>query len=174
MRPISPCSRNSFQTIARTIGSVPRAGLWTAKLLAGGLLAASQAGLVIAAGYALGLLATTGWAFAVAVYSMLAFCWGPLGSTLARTTLGSVGVAVPAATLFAIAYLLPITLVFATPGSAIPRPAGAFLFLGLMFATPLLWSAAAYTRPDRAREADDRVPPPPAAGSPTPAWRTRA
>ncbi|QDU22975.1 ABC transporter permease [Urbifossiella limnaea] len=141
---------------------VPRAGLWTAKLLAGGLLAASQAGLVIAAGYALGLLATTGWAFAVAVYSMLAFCWGTLGSTLARTTLGSVGVAVPAATLFAIAYLLPITLVFATPGSAIPRPAGAFLFLGLMFATPLLWSAAAYTRPDRAREADDRVPPPPA------------
>ena len=140
----------------------PRAGVWTAKLLAGGLLAAGQAGLLIAAGLALGLLATPGWAVAVAVYSMLAFCWGTLGSTLARTTLGSVGIAVPAATLFSFVYLFPILLVFANPGTPVPRPAGAFLFLGLMFATPLLWSAVAYTRPDREREADERVPPPPA------------
>ncbi|HEX4612525.1 MAG TPA: hypothetical protein VH092_30305, partial [Urbifossiella sp.] len=128
---------------------VARARVWVGKLVAGGLLAAAQAGAVIAAGLGLGLLTTPGWAVAVALYSLLAFCWGVLGSTLARTTLGSVGVAVPAATLFAVLYLFPILLVFQMPGTPVPRPPGVVLFLGLMFVTPLAWSAVAYTRPDR-------------------------
>ncbi len=146
---------------------VPRARIWVGKVVAGGLLMAAQAGAVIAAGLALGLLTTPGWAVAVAVYSFLAFCWGVLGSTLARTTLGSVGVAVPAATLFSVAYLFPILLAFQVPGTPVPRPPGAALFLALMFGTPLIWSAVAYTRPDRDREADERVPPPPAVFLPT-------
>ena len=79
-----------------------RSQLWTGKVLAGGLLVAAQAGAVIATGFGLGLLASAGWALAVGVYSFLAFCWGVLGSTLARTTLGSVGVAIPAATVAAV------------------------------------------------------------------------
>ena len=139
-----------------------RSQLWLGKVVAGALLVAVQAGAVIAAGLGLGLLSSPGWAVAVAVYSFLAFCWGVLGSTLSRTTLGSVGVAVPAATGAAVLFLLPVLLFFSVPNSPIPRPTGALLFLGLMIATPLAWSAAAYTWPDWVREADDRVPPRPA------------
>jgi hypothetical protein len=139
-----------------------RSQVWFGKVVAGAALVAVQAGAVIAAGLGLGLLSSPGWAVAVAVYAFLAFCWGVLGSTLARTTLGSVGVAVPAAAGAAILFLLPILLFFSVPNSPAPRPVGAVLFLGLMTATPLLWSAAAYTRPDWVRESDDRVPPRPA------------
>ncbi|MDB5311448.1 MAG: hypothetical protein JWO38_5650 [Gemmataceae bacterium] len=134
---------------------VARWDLWRAKLSAGSMLVAVQVGFVVAVAAALGLIETTGWAVAVIVYALLAFVWGLLGSTLARTTLGSVGVAVPAASVASIMYLFPVMVFFHHPGTNMPRPEGALLFLGLMFATPLGWSALRFTRPDRDRAADD-------------------
>ena len=61
------------------------------------------------------LVPTPGWAVAVVLYSLLAFVWGMFGSTTARTTLGSVGVAIPAAILTAFFVLIPVT-------SLLPEP----------------------------------------------------
>ena len=65
--------------------------IWRAKVLAGLGLAFIQILLLVALAAALDLVPGLGWAVAVVVYSLLAFVWGVFGSTLARTTLGSVG-----------------------------------------------------------------------------------
>jgi hypothetical protein len=129
--------------------------LWVAKLTAGLLLAVAQILVVLGLAAGLGQVGTTGFAVAAMVYALLAFAWGALGSTVARTTLGSVGVAIPAASVAALVYLFPIMLVFAQPGVSWPRPEGALIFLGLMLLTPLGASAAVFTRQDRERAADD-------------------
>ncbi len=133
---------------------VSRWQLWRAKVIAGSALVVIQVGAVLGVAVGLGLVGTVGWALAVIIYSFLAFCWGMYGSTLARTTLGSVGVAIPAASVAAVVFLVPIMLFFHHPRTLIPRPEGALLFLGLMFTTPLVGSVLAFTRPDRARRAD--------------------
>ena len=73
--------------------------IWRAKLMAGLGLASAQIALLVAFSALLGMVPTLGWAVAVVLYSLLAFVWGVLGSTTARTTLGSVGIAISAATL---------------------------------------------------------------------------
>jgi hypothetical protein len=82
---------------------------------------------------------------------LLAFSWGTLGSTLSRTTLGSVGIAIATSSLAAFVFLFPITIFFAPPGSSLPRPNGWYLFVVLMLFVPLIASAWRYTAPDRAR-----------------------
>ena len=94
-------------------------------------------------------------AIAVALYSLLAFAWGMLGSTTARTTLGSVGIAIPASSVTALLLLLPVMIVFQQPGSGMPRLTGLVLFLACMFAIPLVLSAWLFTSMDRTRAADD-------------------
>jgi hypothetical protein len=137
---------------------VSRWHLWQAKLAAGAVLVGVQVGAVVAVAAGLGLFPTVGWAVAVVVYALLAFCWGLYGSTLARTTLGSVGLAIPAASVAAFVFLFPILLFFQHPGTNLPRAEGALLFLGLMFVTPIVGSGLAFTRPDRDRAADDPTP----------------
>ena len=93
--------------------------LWQAKLLAGLGLVVVQVALLIAVAIALGPVGhAVGAAIAISLYSLLAFVWGMLGSTTARTTLGSVGVAIPAATLTALFVLIPVTLFFQSPGAS--------------------------------------------------------
>ena len=112
-----------------------RLRLWRAKLIAGLILASAQ--LVVLLGVA-AILGLAGGSFALrlAFYALLAFAWGTFGSTLARTTLGSVGVAIPAASLATFLILLPISLFLAPPGSATPRTLGWIVFEVLMVATP--------------------------------------
>ncbi len=129
--------------------------VWRSKLAAGSLLVLLEIGAVIAIATGLGLLPTSGWAFAVAVYATLAFVWGLFGSTIARTTLGSVGIAITGASVASFVYLLPIMIFFQHPGTNLPRKEGALLFLLLMFLTPLIWSAIVFTRPDRERADSD-------------------
>ena len=129
--------------------------IWRAKVLAGLGLAFVQILLLVALAAALGLVSTLGWAVAVVVYSLLAFVWGVFGSTLARTTLGSVGIAIPAATLTAFFVLIPVTLFFQSPAASMPRVSGGILFLLCMFAAPLILSAWAFTGLDRTRAAED-------------------
>ncbi len=127
-----------------------RRALWCAKVAAGAALALGQAGVLLALAAVLGL-ADGAFAARLVVYGLLAFVWGTLGSTLARTTLGSVGIAIPCAVLATFVILLPVCLVFAPPGSSLPRPMGWVVFEVLMLATPLVVSAWRYTAPDRAR-----------------------
>ena len=129
-----------------------RWALWRAKIAAGVLLAIAQAGVLLALAAALGL-ADGPFAARLAVYALLAFAWGTLGSTVARTTLGSVGVAIPAASLATFGFLLPICLLFAPPGSNFPRPVGWAVFEALMLFAPLAASGWWFTAPDRARAA---------------------
>jgi hypothetical protein len=148
---------------AGTIGfleSLPisRWRLWRAKFIAGALLASIQVAFVLAVAAALGLVETTGAVLAIAIYSLLAFTWGMYGSTLARTTLGSVGVAIPTAIFAALLFLIPIMAIYPNNRTNLPRLEGAIVFIGLMFATPLLGSAFRFTREDRDRAADDRTP----------------
>jgi hypothetical protein len=126
--------------------------LWLAKLVAGLALTIVQVGLILAVSLGLGLVPNLGWALAVWLYSLLAFVWGMLGSTTARTSLGSVGIAIPASSLTAVLFYIPVILFFQTPGSPLPRGSGATLFLVGMFATPLLLSSWLFSRPDRSRE----------------------
>jgi hypothetical protein len=127
--------------------------LWRAKLVAGLVLAVATVGALAAVAVAAAAdvvdVSFVGRAY---VYAVLAFAWGILGSTLARTTLGSVGVAIPAATLAAFAFLLPIT-VFSAPAGGVPRHNGWLLFEVLMLTTPLALSLWRFTAPDRARAA---------------------
>lgn len=127
-----------------------RAQLWRAKVTAGALLALAQTLALLAVAAALGL-APAAFAGRLVVYGLLAFVWGTLGSTLSRTTLGSVGIAVPAAVVATFVYLIPIGLVFAPSGSSVPRPIGWLVFEVLMLVTPLALSARWFTAPDRAR-----------------------
>ena len=127
-----------------------RWSLWRAKLLAGVALALAQACVLLAFAATLGL-ADRPFATRLLMYGLLAFAWGTLGSTLARTTLGSVGIAIPAATLATFGFLFPICLVFAPPGSNYPRPLGWLVFEALMLVAPLAASGWWFTAPDRAR-----------------------
>ncbi|MDY3561714.1 ABC transporter permease [Gemmata sp. JC673] len=136
-----------------------RGRLWRAKVIAGVVIALVQTVLLLGIAAALGL-APPAFAARLVVYGLLAFVWGTFGSTLARTTLGSVGFAVPSAVLATFVYLLPISLAFAPPGGGVPRPAGWLVFEALMIATPLALSARWFTAPDRARRADSARPAP--------------
>src|SRR5262245_62124061 len=130
--------------------------LWQAKLLAGLGLAVVQIGLLVAVAAALGLVTTAGWAVTITIYALLAFVWGMFGSTSAQTTLGSVGIAIPAATLTAFVALFPLLIFFQNPAAPhMPRMAGALLFLVCMFVVPLVLSAWLFTGLDRTRAADD-------------------
>lgn len=129
-----------------------RWALWRAKVLAGVVLAGGQIALVVAAAAVLDV-ADGAFARRLAVYAILAFAWGALGSTLARTTLGSVGIAIPFAALAMFVILFPIMLFFTPPASSMPRPSGWAVFLVLMVVTPLTFSAWRFTAPDRARGA---------------------
>jgi len=131
--------------------------IWRAKLIAGAALAILQIGLLIALAAALGLVSSIGWGVAVSLYAMLAFVWGVFGSTTARTTLGSVGIAIPAASLTAFIVMVPVTLFFQTPGIHVPRLGGAVLFIVCMFVAPLAFSAWMFTDLDRLRRAEEPV-----------------
>ncbi|MBN9122989.1 MAG: ABC transporter permease, partial [Planctomycetes bacterium] len=124
--------------------------LWRAKLVAGLVLAGAVVAVLLGATAALEV-GDGPFVRRLVVYALLAFAWGTLGSTLARTTLGSVGVAIAAATLAAFAFLFPIVLFLSGPGG--PRPIGWALFEVLMLAAPLALSAWRFTAPDRARAA---------------------
>ncbi len=150
---------------------VSRSRLWGAKVLAGALLAVGQVAVVLGVAAALGLLGGRGWAAAIASDALLAFCWGAFGSTMARTTLGSVGVAVPFAAVASFVFLVPVVVLFSGPGSGLPRQEGTAFFVALMLGTPLIASRAVFTRADRAGGRDDAPPPRAAAragGTPTP------
>jgi hypothetical protein len=133
-----------------------RWALWRAKVVAGLVQAGAVVAVLLAATAALGL-GDGPFLRRLTVYAVLAFAWGTLGSTLARTTLGSVGVAIPAATLAAFAYLLPISVFLPAPGTGVPLPVGWVLFEVLMLVTPLAVSAWRFTATDRARAADAPV-----------------
>lgn len=129
--------------------------IWRAKLLAGLGLASAQIAILVGLSALLGMVPTLGWAVAVVLYSLLAFVWGVLGSTTARTTLGSVGIAIPAATLTAFFVLIPVTIFFQNPGSNLPRMNGGIFFLVCMFTIPLISSAWLFTSLDRSRAAEE-------------------
>jgi len=133
--------------------------LWRSKLFAGSGLAVVQVGILIAVAATLGLVPTFGWGRAVGVFAMLAFVWGMFGSTLSRTTLGSIGVAIPSAVTAIVAVLTLIILSLAVfthdPLTLTLRPTAAAAFLVSMFVVPLGLSAWVFTKPDRMRSADD-------------------
>lgn len=137
---------------------VSRWELWRAKLAAGSALAVVQIGLVIGVAVGLGLIESGRWAAAIFADALLAFAWGVFGSTVARTTLGSVGVAVPAASAAALVFLVPVMLLFQHPRTNMPRAEGSLIFLALMVVTPVAGSALRFTRPDRDRAAHDPTP----------------
>ncbi len=132
--------------------------IWKAKLAAGLGLTIVQIAVLVTVAACLGLVTKSGSALAIFVYSLLAFVWGMFGSTLARTTLGSVGIAIPAAILTSFVTLIPITLIFQNPGSTFPRLTGVLLFLTCMLVVPLVMSSWLYTQPDRARRAEHGRP----------------
>jgi len=129
--------------------------LWRAKFLAGSILAAVQILLVVLVAAALGFVSNLGWVLAVMVYSLLAFAWGLFGSTSARTTLGSVGLAIPFASAAAIVLIIPVLLFFQRPGSSLPQPLGGLLYLAGLFVIPIVVSARQFTRQDRERRVND-------------------
>jgi hypothetical protein len=142
---------------------VARGPLWGAKFVAGLALAALVAGALVAVSVVCGVT-DFGFATRLAVYGTLAFAWGALGSTLARTTLGAVGVGVVAGTATAFVVLFPIVLFAGVPGTGMPSTGGWVLFVVLMIALPVLWSLRSFTAPDRARDTDPFAP-----GAPNPA-----
>src|SRR5205807_10537100 len=141
---------------AGTIGfleSLPasRWQIWQSKVVAGALLVAVQAGVILGLGVGLDLLGSPGTVVRVARDSVTAFAWGLLGSTLARTTLGSVGIAVPSAVgvaaLVAVVVLLPLTLLTPMAGTNLPPAEAWVIFRALMNAVPVALSAWVFTRP---------------------------
>jgi hypothetical protein len=133
--------------------------LWRAKLLAGLAVVSGEVAVVLGVSAVLGLVPRPAWAAEVALYSLQAFAWGAYGSTLTRTTLGSVGVAIPSAVVAGVAFMLPIVLFVHGPGPHAPKPEVGLLFLALMFVTPLGVSLAVFTHPDRTRSAEDLTRP---------------
>jgi hypothetical protein len=127
------------------------ARLWRAKLAAGLALTMMQVIVLLVVSAGLDLVPTVGWAVAIALYSLLAFVWGLFGSTVSQSTLGSVGMAVPAACVTMLIAAVPVMVFFSLPGSSTPKPMGGALFLAAMFAVPLALSAWFFTRPDRLR-----------------------
>lgn len=136
---------------------VARGPLWRAKFAAGLALAGLVAGALVLVSAVCGAT-DFGFAARLAVYGALAFAWGALGSTLARTTLGAVGVSVVAGTAAAFVVLFPIVLFAGVPGSGMPSTGGWLLFVALMIALPVLWSLWSFTAPDRARDTDPLAP----------------
>lgn len=130
-----------------------RLALWCAKVTAGLVLAGGELVLLLGAGAALGLVGGT-FLVRLVIYSLLAFSWGTFGSTLARTTLGSVGISIPTASLATFVFLLPISLFMSHHGSGMPRMGGWLLFELLMVITPLALSAWRFTALDRQRATD--------------------
>jgi hypothetical protein len=131
-----------------------RASLWGAKFAAGLGLALAQCGLLVAISASLGLIPTIGWAISITLCALLAFVWGVFGSTVAKTTLGSVGFAIPVAILTSIVVLFPVLLFFQTSNVTSLRPMGALVFLGCMIVIPVALSAWLFTGLDRRRAAD--------------------
>ncbi|MBX9582684.1 MAG: ABC transporter permease, partial [Gemmataceae bacterium] len=132
--------------------------IWVGKLAAGAALVVCQvAPLLVLAGL-LGQVESAAGGFQLGLSALHAFVWGMYGSTVARTTLGSVGVAIPSAVLAAVVYAVPVFILFHSPRTNMLRPEGGLLLMALMFATPLAGSAYLFTRPDRDRTADDPSP----------------
>ena len=132
--------------------------IWVGKLAAGVALVVCQVGPLLFLAGLLGLVESGRAGLQLGLSALHAFVWGMLGSTIARTTLGSVGVAIPAAVLAAFLYGVPVFLLFHNPRTNAPRPEGGLVLLALMFSTPLAVSAFVFTRADRERAADDRTP----------------
>lgn len=132
---------------------VARWPLWRAKVVAGLALTSGVVGGLVLVSAALGV--TDGpFAARLAVYAVLAFVWGLLGSTLTRTTLGSVGAAIATATAASFLVLVPVVLFLSVPGTGVPRASGWAVYVTLMVLVPLVWSARRFTEPDRLRAAD--------------------
>jgi hypothetical protein len=132
-----------------------RRRLWGAKVVAGLGLAVPQVAVLVGVAAALGLIPSPGWARAIGLFSLLAFAWGLFGSTVSRTTLGSVGVAIAGGSAAAVLILLPILVFGRPPRPNSIRPTEAAVFLAAMFALPLVLSAWVFTAPDRLRTADE-------------------
>ncbi|HSQ55197.1 MAG TPA: hypothetical protein VLM40_05575 [Gemmata sp.] len=134
---------------------VTRGRLWRAKFLAGFVLAVVQGGLLIGVAGLLGLIPNVSAAQGVWIFSLMAFAWGVFGSTLSRTTLGAVGVAIPAAVLAAVIVLLPLMVIFPTRVGTLRglQTIGGLLFLFFMFAIPIALSGWIFTASDRQRNA---------------------
>jgi len=128
--------------------------LWVGKLTAGFGLALVQVTLLVAVAALLGLLPSLAGALAVLVCALLAFFWGVFGSTTARTTLGSVGFAIPFAALTALLVLAVLAVFSRGIGMGILRPVETLIFLVVMTAVPLVLSAWLFTAPDRARSGE--------------------
>ncbi len=136
---------------------IARGPLWAAKVLAGLALAALVAGALVLVSAVCGVT-DAGFAGRLALYLLLAFAWGALGSTLARTTLGAVGVSVVAGASASFLVLFPIVLLTGAPGSGMPRSGGWALYAALMVLLPVVWSVRSFTAPDRARAAEVAAP----------------
>jgi hypothetical protein len=132
----------------------PRRSMWWAKVVAGAVLITMEGALLAAVALLAGIVDATDVGRLV-VYATMAFAWGVFGSTHARTTLGAVGLAIPAATLAAFAFLFPITLLFSPTGTGMPRSTGWLLFEILMVITPLGLSVWRFTALDRQRLANE-------------------
>lgn len=130
-----------------------RRALWLAKISAGLVLAGSELVILLGTGVGLGLVSGS-FLDRLMIYGLLAFAWGTFGSTLARTTLGSVGIAIPTAALAMFVFLIPISVFMSHPGSGMPRKWGWLLFELLMVITPLALSLWRFTALDRRRAAD--------------------
>ncbi|MCS6864534.1 MAG: DUF1559 domain-containing protein [Gemmataceae bacterium] len=132
----------------------PRRGLWVGKVVAGVVLVTLEGAFLIAVAW-LARIVDAADVGRFIIYATMAFAWGVFGSTYARTTLGSVGIALPAATLAAFVFLVPIILVFSPTGTGMPRTTGWLLFEILMVASPLVLSAWRFTALDRQRLANE-------------------
>lgn len=142
-----------------------RRTLWQAKIAAGACLTIAQIVVVLLSSAALGLVTEPAMMRWVAADALLAFAWGAFGSTFARTTLGSVGIAIPFGALFATAFAIPTLLLFGNSGGLI-RGQGSFVLFVLLIATPLAISALAFGRIDHVRAQQAPVPRPRPRGEP--------
>jgi len=129
-----------------------RRQLWQAKIVAGAGLTILQIAGVLLISAALGLVTEPSWMQSIAAESLLAFAWGAFGSTYSRTTLGSVGIAIPFASACTVLFMLPILILFGSSGG-LPQGIGTPIFFSLMLATPLIASALAYSHVDHQRQA---------------------
>jgi hypothetical protein len=138
---------------------VSRWQIWYAKVAAGSFLVFIEVAILLTLAASMGIVETGRTVVAISVYSLLAFVWGLYGSTIARTTLGSVGVAVPSAAFASLFYLAPLSFFFLNPRTNDLHSTGVLLYLALMFVTPVIGSAWQFTRLDRDRAGGDSTPP---------------
>lgn len=132
--------------------------LWRAKFAAGLLLVVLEVAIVLMLASALDILPSPRWAIAIALYSLMAFVWGAYGSTIARTTLGSVGIALPSAAAAFVLCYIPIGLIYHNSRTNLLDPRGSGMLLIAMFLVPIAGSAWRYTREDRERAEGDSTP----------------